>query len=116
MGTHRKQTATTETSWIELNIPRDRRSTFDPHHSLAKIIRKRHPRRLLSAAGIMNQNPSESEALSIQLARTPLLVRSKNPLDSDHGIHRRSDLLCEVALSSTYLSSRRAKTAKIRLV
>jgi hypothetical protein len=30
------------------------------HHPLAKIIGKRHPRRLLPAAGIMNQNSSDS--------------------------------------------------------
>ncbi|HKN28378.1 MAG TPA: hypothetical protein VJY34_11045, partial [Roseiarcus sp.] len=30
------------------------------HHPLAKIIGKRHPRRLLPAAGTMNQNSSDS--------------------------------------------------------
>ena len=31
-----------------------------PHNAFAKIVRKRHPRRLLRAAGILNQNKSDS--------------------------------------------------------
>ena len=43
------------------------------HHPLAKIIGKRHPRRLLPAAGIINQNSSDSGIpQSIPSVRIPL--------------------------------------------
>jgi hypothetical protein len=43
------------------------------HHPLAKIIGKRHSRRLLPAAGIINQNSTDSGIpQSIQSARIPL--------------------------------------------
>jgi len=53
-----------------------RQSALDDssHHSLAKIIGKRHSRRLLHAAGIMNQNATDSGSPRDSVCSEPALL------------------------------------------
>src|SRR5208282_729720 len=64
-----------------------------PHNALAKIVGKRHPRRLLRAAKIMNQNSSDS---GIPQRFTSLGYRSKLAFDAPlfNGLYRSPKLNC----------------------
>src|SRR5208337_2997457 len=98
-----------------------------PHNALAKIVGKRHPRRLLRAAKIMNQNSSDS---GIPQRFTSLGYRSNvvNTEANDaspwrarecsamkgHRVNRRS-LLIGMAMAPAVMRAARAAPVSLRL-
>ena len=98
----RPQPSRVNSRWVIVSTSLSRRAALDDsfHHSLAKIIGKRHSRRLLHAAGVMNQNAIDSGSPRDSICSKTALEKRTHMLNIDGspslsvGQHRHLERIC----------------------